>query len=200
MDETAKAQAQAETRHRLANLLQLLTTLGRMRASRATDPETRRQLNWVVEMIGALALQQQKFLSPGGEDFSMFINEMEPNWRRRCNGRPVSLQVLAEPTPAHDQQASALAVIVNELVANALAHAFPDGRSGQVRVELKRLAEDKAAITIEDDGVGYDPDGVDASKLGLWLVKGLAEHVRGTLSIECAPGVRCRLEFPVTRV
>jgi two-component sensor histidine kinase len=199
LDEAAKADAQAETRHRLANLLQLLTTLGRMRASRAEDPETRRQISWIVEMIGALALQQQKFLSPGGEDFSLFVSEMAAQWRRRCAGRPVSIEVIAEPVPAQDQQASALAVILNELVTNALTHAFPDGRAGQVRVELKRLTEDKAVIVVEDDGDGYDPDAVAASKLGLWLVKGLADHVRGTLTIEQTPGVRCRLEFPVTR-
>jgi two-component sensor histidine kinase len=184
----------------LANLLQLLTTLGRMRASRAEDPETRRQISWLVEMIGAVALQQQKFLSPGGDDFSLFLSEMALQWRRRCAGRPVTIEVLAEPVPAHDQQASALAVIVNELVTNALAHAFPDGRAGQVRVELKRLAEDRAAITVEDDGDGYDPEAVTASRLGLWLIKGLTEHVRGTLDIEQTPGVRCRLEFPVTRL
>lgn len=199
MDEAATAAAQAETRHRIANLLQLLTTLGRMRAGRAADPETRRQLAWMVEMIGALALQQQKFLSPGGEDFALFVKEMEANWRRRCAGLPIDLEVVAEPVPAHDQQASALAVIVNELVGNALTHAFPDGRAGRVRVELRRLAEDRAALSVEDDGDGYDPDGVEPAKLGLWLVKGLADHVRGALTIEQTGGVRCRLEFPVTR-
>jgi two-component sensor histidine kinase len=187
----------AEARHRLANVFQLLTTLGRMRGRNAADPETRRQINWLVETMGALAVLQQTLLSPGGEDFAAFLAEMAPQWRRRCTGRPITVELTAEVTPTHEQQASALAVIVNEWVANALAHAYPDGRQGVVRIALVRLSEDRAAISVDDDGDGYDPAAVGAATLGFGLVNGLAEHIRGTLSIGHGGGVKCRLEFPV---
>jgi two-component sensor histidine kinase len=76
-------------------------------------------------------------------------------------------------------------LIVNELVSNALKHAFPGGRSGRIRVELKPLDPPKFKLVICDDGAGF-PEGLDfrnAPSLGLQVVTMLVAQLRGTIEL-----------------
>jgi len=186
----------AEVRHRTANVFQLLTTLGRLRAQRSDDAEARRQVEWLHDATSALGVLHHRLLTPGGDDFAGFLVEMAPQWRRRAGPRPVAIELHTEPVVLAEQAASAVAVVVQELVANALAHAFPDGRAGVVRIELKRLGAGRARLSVADDGVGYDPAAADPRRLGLWLIGGLADQVKGVLTASRRHGVRVRLEFP----
>ena len=187
---------QAETRHKIANIFQLLSTLTRMRLQRAEEPESRRHLSWMLDMVTALGALQHRLNSAGGEDFALYVQDMAGQWRRACKDRPIEIAVAVRSLPVPENHASALALIVNELVMNAIAHAFPDDRPGVIRVELERLGE-RAALSVSDDGQGYDLQAVQAGRLGLWLVNGLSAQVRGALTTTCDNGVRSRLEFPV---
>jgi two-component sensor histidine kinase len=186
----------AEVRHKVANLFQLLSTLTRLRMQRAEEAASQLQLGWLLNNLAALALVHNRLLSPGGNDFALCLDDMSDEWRRRCAGRPITIDVAAESLMVHESHASALGLIVNELVGNALAHGFPDDRAGSIRVSLERLADGRAALVVADDGVGYDPAAVDEARLGLWLIKGLSAQVRGALTTTADNGVCCRLEFP----
>ncbi len=187
---------QAETRHKIANIFQLFSTLTRMRLQRAEDAEGRRYLVWMLDMITALGALQHRLNSPGGEDFALYVEDMASQWRRGCENRPIEIALAVQPLSVPENHASALALIVNELVVNAITHAFPDDRAGVIRVELERFG-DRAALTVSDDGQGYDPQAVESGRLGLWLVNGLSAQVRGALTTTIDGGVRCRLEFPI---
>jgi two-component sensor histidine kinase len=186
---------QAETRHKIANIFQLLSTLTRMRLQRASDPESRRHLSWMLDMVAALGALQHRLNSPGGEDFGLYIEDMAAQWRRSCANRPIEIALAVQPLRVSESHASALALIVNELVMNAIAHGFPDDRAGVVRVELEQSGA-RAVLTVSDDGQGYDPQAAQTGHLGLWLVNGLAAQVRGALTTTTDSGVRTRLEFP----
>jgi two-component sensor histidine kinase len=194
----AESLSLAEVRHRVANVFQLLGSLGRLRARRGDDPEARRQVVWMNEAITALGVLQNRLLSPGGDDFADFLEDMAAHWRRRVGARPVTIVLAAQPLVLPDQLAAALATIVHELVINALAHGFPDGRAGVVRIELEPIESARAALVVADDGVGYAPGGADRTRLGLWLIAGLADQVKGVLTTAHEGGVVTRLEFPTT--
>jgi two-component sensor histidine kinase len=187
---------QAETRHKVANIFQLLSTLTRMRLQRAEDEESRRHLSWMLDMVAALGALQHRLNSAGGEDFALYVQDMASQWRRACKDRPIEIAVDVQSLSVPENHASALALIVNELVVNAVTHAFPDDRAGVIRVELERMG-DRAALTVSDDGQGYDPQAAQTGRLGLWLVNGLSAQVRGELTTTIDGGVRSRLEFPV---
>lgn len=187
----------SEARHRTANVFQLLTTLCRLRAQRCEDPEAKRQVTWVLDAISMLGALQYRLLSLGGQDFGAFLREIEPQWRRRAALQAVELTVEAEPVDLSEQSAAAVAVIVHELVNNALTHAFPPGRGGNLRIVLRALDKDRAELTVQDDGIGYDPASVNPRRLGLWLVGGLADQVKGALSASTTAGVTARLVFPI---
>ncbi len=197
-DKADKDHGLAEQRHRLANLFQLLSTLTRMRQQRSVDPEARRQLGWILEAVSALGALQQRMVAVDGCDFAGFLNDMQAQWRRRIGGRPVQLHVQAEPVVLREQLASALAIIANELVTNAINHAHPGDRAGVIKVALTARPGGRALLVIDDDGVGCEGMVEDRTKLGLWLIKGLADQVRGELITVPSPGMTTQLEFPVS--
>jgi two-component sensor histidine kinase len=186
----------AETRHKIANIFQLLSTLTRMRLQRADDADSRRHLSWMLDMVSAMGALQHRLHSPGAEDFANYLDDMAVHWRRRCMGRPIAIELSLQPLHVPENHASALALIVNELVSNAITHGFPGDRAGVVGIELKRLGR-HAVLSVSDNGQGYDPQNVDADRLGLWLVNGLCAQVRGQLAITTKDGVRATLEFPL---
>lgn len=88
-------------------------------------------------------------------------------------------------------------LIIYELFANTLQHAFPDGRPGTVTLALKRDGAD-LVLTVGDDGVGL-PEGIDtrlSATLGIAVVSTLVRQLNGTLSIESGPGTRFVMRFP----
>ncbi len=77
-----------------------------------------------------------------------------------------------------------LGLCVNELVANSIEHAFPDGK-GRVSVSLKNVENDRFSLRIADSGVGF-AEGTDIGKtrsLGLQLVKMMVEQLQGELEL-----------------
>lgn len=187
----------SEARHKLANVFQLLSTLTRMRIQRSGDEEARRQLSWMLDAISALALLHSRTPGAVGADFSQFLRDMAPLWRRRCGERPIEIQLDLVPLAVHERQESALALIAHELVINAIAHGFPGGGAGAVRIALGPGEGQTGVLAISDDGQGYDPATVTRARLGLWLIDGLASQVQGVLTTACEGGVQARLVFPL---
>jgi two-component sensor histidine kinase len=187
----------SEARHRLANIFQLLSTLTRMRIQRADDAEAKRQLGWMLDAIGALALLYSRQPGEASSDFSRFLGDMAPLWRRRCDGRPIALELDLQPLAVPERHESALALIAHELVVNAIAHGFPGGGPGKVKIAFGPGAGGTGVLTVGDDGCGYDRQTVTRSRLGLWLIDGLAGQVQGEVTTTCDAGVVTQLVFPL---
>jgi two-component sensor histidine kinase len=88
-------------------------------------------------------------------------------------------------------------LIVNELISNALKHAF-DGRSkGMIDVELRRVDEEQAELIVTDDGVGV-PSGLDldaVESMGLTLVTSLVKQIQGRITLDRSNGSRFTVRF-----
>jgi len=86
-------------------------------------------------------------------------------------------------------------VAVQELVTNAFKYAYPDDEPGEVRVRLKRLGNDKAELTVEDDGVGIAPNAPHAGTgLGSKIIQTMASALQTRVEyINLAPGTAARL-------
>jgi PAS domain S-box-containing protein len=108
----------------------------------------------------------------------------------------IALTIDAEDVPLGVDAAISCGLIVNELVSNALKHAFPRGRRGSVQIRLRREGEE-AILDVADDGHGF-PEDVDfrnPSTLGLRLVCILTEQVRGTIELDRRAGTRFKIRF-----
>ena len=190
------ARAASELRHRMANTLQLLSALSRMRSQRAAEPETRRQLIWMAEAIGSLGALERHRTEEEGVDFAAYLQEITPVWRRRHSSRQAELVVRCDPIRAPDTAASTLALITQELIGNALVHGCSDDRPGRIDVAVTRLDGGRCELVVADDGAGFDPASSETrERFGLWFVRSLSAQVRGEFSLVPKPGVTCRLAF-----
>jgi PAS domain S-box-containing protein len=113
-------------------------------------------------------------------------------------GSRINLERRVDPTILHLDQAVLCGIIVNELVSNALKHAFSDGREGSILVEARREGS-ILRLMVNDDGVGLVGDHLACSEdsLGLSLVGGLASQLGGLLHIDGSAGLSCSVEFPI---
>jgi signal transduction histidine kinase len=96
------------------------------------------------------------------------------------------------------KRASALGLILNELLTNSLKHAFPAGRAGSVRVST-RTQEGHLSIEVGDDGVGFSRRAPGSSRagVGLQLVDGLVQQLNGELSRSDQDGTRIEISLPL---
>ncbi len=102
-----------------------------------------------------------------------------------------------EPSPLESELSMRLALIVNELASNSLKHGFPDGRTGHLRIALRRPAPDRVALTVEDDGVGR-PDGAPAAQgVGTLLVQALAGQIGADLRTMTDGGWRTEVDLTI---
>jgi two-component sensor histidine kinase len=89
-----------------------------------------------------------------------------------------------------------LGLILNELISNALKYAYPVGRRGELRVELK-LRGSEISLEVSDDGSGIPDEYLSPGSLsmGMTLVRMLARQIGAAISIDNKGGTRVRLSF-----
>lgn len=95
-------------------------------------------------------------------------------------------------------QAMALGLILNELIANCLKHAFPSGQPGTIIIAASRRPGEALVLSVSDDGTGMpsDLDPANSPSMGLQIVTALAAQVGGTLTWRRSPGTGVTLHVP----
>jgi two-component sensor histidine kinase len=178
-----------EIDHRTKNDLQLISSLMLMLSRRAQDPEVQRVLKSMHRRVSAIAATHRGFLGPDGFDLTAFIQDHATGLARSSADAEVTVRLDLDPCRTPANQAAALALLVNELTANALTHAFPDGRKGEIVVALRHQGAG-FALTVEDDGCGHPPT-PEQTGFGLTMVGLLARQLNATFALEDAqPGLR----------
>ena len=109
----------------------------------------------------------------------------------------VRLELKLESCVVPVNMALSVGLVVNELITNAFKYAYPDGSGGEIRVRLSPLADQRAELVVEDDGVGRT-EGAPAKGTGLGsrIVTAMAQSMAGTIAYEArSPGMLARLTF-----
>jgi two-component sensor histidine kinase len=91
-------------------------------------------------------------------------------------------------------------LIINELISNALKHAFPDGRSGKIRIKMELEGTRQFTLIVTDNGVGFpsDIDFRNTESLGMQLVNTLVSQLEGTIELHSHDeGTEFRIAFAV---
>jgi two-component sensor histidine kinase len=184
-----------EIQQRLLGGYQLLQTLVGIRLRTVTDPASVRHLTWLSDVTAAIELISRRITAEGPLDFAGYLEDVAAFWTRACEGRPVRLDVRGQSALLPDSHLLPLAIITHELIANACRHAFPDGRRGSIAVAFSR-AVGGVSLVVRDSGIGAET--LEPGE-GLALVRGLVEHLGGSMSIETAPeaGVGVRIRLPL---
>ena len=178
-----------EIHHRVKNNLQVVSSLLSLQAQRTRDPEVRAVFRESQGRLRSMAVvHEMLYHEPDAAfDFGRFTRALAEHLFVAYGVAP-ALEIEADPVPLAEEAVTPCALIVNELLSNCLKHAFPDGRKGHVRVELRKGPEGTALLRVRDDGRGLDPAAIPArpDSLGLTLVRGLARQLGGDLEVERA--------------
>lgn len=196
-----------EIHHRVKNNLQTVASLLRLQSRRLTSQEAREALDESVRRIASIALVHETLSQDSRQRVSfdkvarrlidmLAVGLTDPD-------QPVHMQLRGSAGELPAEVATPLALVVSELLQNAVEHAFPD-RGGEIVVDLARRPA-SLRLTVADDGVGVtDGWSIDRdANLGLRIAATLVEsELGGTLDVRSqAPdaGTRCELVLPLPR-
>ncbi|GLH74257.1 hypothetical protein GETHLI_27590 [Geothrix limicola] len=194
-----------EIHHRVKNNLQVVSSLLRLQASTSEDPALQRALQEAQERVQAIALIHQKLKH--APDFSQldlpgYVRTLAERLVRTYASVPalIDLRVDVAPVDIGPDAPVPLGLILNELVANALQHAFPPGEGGSLDIQLERDARGWISLRVTDSGRGL-PESVELDRggLGFQLVQALTDQLGGALELERRRGASFHLSFPPVR-
>jgi PAS domain S-box-containing protein len=192
-----------EVHHRVKNNLQVITSLLRLEGSRSADATVKSMLADMQGRIRSMALLHESLYRAGtyaSVDLSTYLAQLCTQVFRSQQTRAgaVVLKLQLDKVFVGLDQATPCGLLANEIISNSFKHGFPDGRSGQVLVELHALEGGPSwCLRFSDDGVGLPPD-FDTrrqSSLGLQLVGDLSKQMGGTLEVGPGPATVLAIVF-----
>lgn len=190
-----------EIHHRVKNNMQIISSLLSLQSHSIADPELLDMFKDSQTRIKSMALVHEKLYQ--SEDFSNinfkeYINVLAAHVIQSygAHAGTVVLTVDAEDISLGIDAAIPCGLIINELVSNAVKHAFPDGR-GEIKITFHAV-DGTIELIVADNGVGI-PEDIDirtTESLGLSLVTLLAEEqLNGTIDVERGKGTAFRITF-----
>ena len=192
-----------EIHHRVKNNLQVVSSLLRLQAATSDLPAVRAALLEAQERIQAIALVHQKLHQAPAlaeADLRDYVQKLVAQLVRSYATTPalVEAEVDVALLRLGPDDLVPLALVLHELVLNALRHGFPAGsQGGSLRVELGPIGEGRACLRVADDGVGLpeDLDPLQGGGLGFQLIRALADQLHGAFEVDRRRGAAFRLTF-----
>jgi two-component sensor histidine kinase len=189
-----------EVHHRVKNNLQVIASLLSLQAD--APGEERFALRDSQRRVESMALIHEQLYETGNlheidlaKSASLLVaNLLQSYGVERAR---IASRVTLGPLPLGVDQAIPAGLILNELVSNALKHAFPEGDTGLVSVG-GGLRGDCVVLEVSDNGTGIPPvlDLKKTKSLGLKIVKILTRQLKGTLELDRRRGTTFRVSFP----
>lgn len=195
-----------EVHHRVKNNLQVVHSLLDLQAIKAPTSELSDLLRESQNRIRSMALihqtlyQSQNFAQV---DFQRFLDALLPQLTQAYASKSnvVTFEVNAHQVKLPINEAIPCGLIVNELVSNALKHAFVMQHSGKIIVDIRELDDQQVVLSVSDNGNGIaaDLDLTRTGSLGLQLVHLLTQQLHGTLHIQRTNPTRFSMRFPLAK-
>ena len=192
-----------EIHHRVKNNMQVISSLLRLQSRQVENPIAKTVLLDMINRIGSMALVHEHLYRSENlaeVDLATYLRSLCVKLFRALVVTPgvVQLRLDLAPVRLEIDQAIPCGLLVNELIANALKHAFPAGRTGELRVEFQPVAVGaQLRLRVADDGVGLPAnfDMQQLTSLGLQLVADLTRQLGGTLTVGPGPGAAFEVLF-----
>jgi two-component sensor histidine kinase len=190
-----------EVHHRVKNNLQIVSSLLKLQGDSLTDRSAVAALKESQQRVLSMAMIHERFYA--GEQMAeiefdeyarVLVQELVYSYAGRKGN--VTGRILPPAIRLNISQAIPCGLILNELITNALKHAYPEG-DGEVIVELLETPEGRISLAVSDRGQGLPPDfdWKNTDSLGLRIVDVLANQLGGTLTIDSGERTTFRLNF-----
>ncbi len=191
-----------EVHHRVKNNLQVISSLLNLQSQYIEDQIVLEIFKESQQRIHSMSLIHEKLYRSenlASIDFGAYIRELAAFLLRsqKQSGQQISLSIHTDEVLLRIDTAVPCGLILNELVTNALKHAFPNGQSGEIRVELRAVNASWFQLIVADNGIGL-PANFDfkaTSSLGLYLINSLVKQLNGNINLNQNQGTEFKISF-----
>ncbi|MBI2360743.1 MAG: PAS domain S-box protein [Deltaproteobacteria bacterium] len=191
-----------EIHHRVKNNLQVISSMLSLQERSTKDRQAVDVLRESQNRIRSIALIHEKLYQSkdlARVDFAEYVRQLANSLLRSYRAHPdrVTLSIRVADVFLDIDRAIPCGLILNELVSNSLKHAFPEGKIGEIRIDLSRHDGDHLMLVVADNGVGL-PGKADihsTATLGLQLVETLTEQLGGSMELIPEGGTEVRIAF-----
>jgi len=189
--------------HRIKNNLTIIESLIDLKSAELSDGHSVLMLDDLRRRIHSIEALHECLYRTGDVsevDARLYLEDIAANLASlfQSNDRKIPILIEVPSMCLEMDVALPIGMVVTELVTNAARYAFPDQRSGRIRISMT-LGDQRATLTVEDDGIGlpmeFDP--VKSPTLGLKLVLALAEQLGSKLELLPGNGTAIRFDFPL---
>jgi two-component sensor histidine kinase/CheY-like chemotaxis protein len=197
-----------ELYHRVKNNMQIISSILDLQAASIRDPAVLETFRIGQARIRAMALVHEKLYQAKDLtrlSFSDYVQDLVADLFSSYGVGPERIRLKLDVDINGDvipvDTVVPCGLIVNELLSNSVKYAFPQGRPGEVRIELRPLTAHFYRLLVADNGIGlpHDFDIAQVQTLGLRLVYSLCrEQLRGTIDTTfTGRGTTFRITFPL---
>ncbi len=191
-----------EIHHRVKNNLQVVSSLLGLQSRAVPDPVLRKVFEESQNRIFSMALLHETLYQSENLsliDFPEYIRQLADHLFRSygvASGR-IQLHTRLDRLSLNMEAAVPCGLIINELVSNSLKYAFPEGRSGEIRIHLEGRPGGMAKLVVADNGVGLknEVDWANTRSLGFRLVRSLAQQLGAKIEVRPDAGTEIELLF-----
>lgn len=190
-----------EIHHRVKNNLQVVSGLLKWQASHLEDSKALDAFNEGQNRVQSMAIIHQKLYQSDnltGIDMGDYIHRLSHSLFRSYNldADHVTLKTDIESLNLDIDTVIPLGLILNELISNALKHAFPDAKAGEIAVKLFQDESSKELLLmVKDNGVGMEEKVNKSQSFGWELIETLSKKLKAKLTIENHDGTRIQLRI-----
>jgi two-component sensor histidine kinase len=189
-----------ELQHRVKNNLQMITALIRIEARGVADRSTGEGFDRLAGRIEALGLLYRALSVSVGEgviDLGIYLSEIASAVMRAHAVEGIHLDLQVDTWLVSLDVAMPVGLVVNELLTNALKHAFQGRPGGLISLHCTTDATGGCRVVVADDGVGL-PEGYTwpkAGKLSALIVKSLLQNAAAQMNVKSSPGKGMQVEI-----
>jgi two-component sensor histidine kinase len=187
----------SELNHRTKNNMQMLHALLNAARRETGNAEAKAVLGDAIQRIGAMAAAQTVLYqanNASGYQAPDFIAAL-CGTAKKAFGKDIDIHCDAVEVELSNDTAIPLALILNELLTNAIKHGVNGRGAGSIEVSLTKDAQD-FVLQVDDDGPGFELSNTQRRSSGLGLVSGLAQQIGGSFAVARGAGARCTVRFP----
>jgi len=190
-----------EIHHRVKNNLQVISSLLYLQSKKLSDAKSLEVFNEGQNRIRSMVLIHEQLYKSGDLariNFDKYIHDLTHSLVLSYGSMPITFNIHVDGVYFGVDQAIPCGLILNELISNALKHAFTPGKQGQIEIDLRTDNSDYLTLTVKDNGVGF-PKNLDfrnTTSLGLNIINKLVNQLKGTIELDTNAGTEFMIRFP----
>ena len=194
----------AELNHRVKNNMAIIISLLNMQKNRTDNPETQEALQDVHDRVMSMALVHQKMYQKKNismVELAPYITELIAELRNSIDiKKNIDFKTEIEPIQLDISTTIPLGLILNELITNAIKHAFPKKEKPEILISLKKVDKNYFELRVIDNGIGVTPLNLSESNgLGLSLIESLSDQINGKCEFKSNNGLLFKLLAPIRK-